>query len=364
MSRPRRRWAVYTLLLLIRFLGIVQRGYVHPDEFFQGGQELFFGHQQRRDVAQDKHVVRSVPWEFEPVNAVRSIGPPMFMTLLPLRLYATMRDWIGDGAGTSMIAGMGSAEAGSSFIESSVLWSPAMRNLSGIEILLVPRLFMALLSVIFLDGSLWILASRRRHEHGGANSALSLAHDAYQRGPPTEVIVLASSWPCLVFGVRPFTNNLEAMVLALLFVIVTIHARRGEKRIKSSLPVQQRMSGDVFSLLLIGAICAVGIFVRFTFSFFAFPIVASIAWLRWRIMGRKLVHIMGDGALMASSFLLVSWAFVWLDTQYYTSQTDGSESRSTSMLDFIAPFNAFRYNSKSANLAEHGLHPRITHAGE
>ena len=31
---------------------------------------------------------------------------------------------------------------------------------------------------------------------------------------------------------------------------------------------------------------------------------------------------------------------------------------------FVSPFNAFRYNSKSTNLAEHGLHPRITHAGE
>ncbi|EED86613.1 predicted protein [Thalassiosira pseudonana CCMP1335] len=29
---------------------------------------------------------------------------------------------------------------------------------------------------------------------------------------------------------------------------------------------------------------------------------------------------------------------------------------------YIAPFNALRYNSKSTNLAEHGLHPRVTHA--
>ncbi|KAL3810410.1 hypothetical protein ACHAXA_007038 [Cyclostephanos tholiformis] len=352
------RWVIYILLLLIRFLGVFQRGYVHPDEFFQGGQELFFGHRRNESdvgyLTRD-YVVKNVPWEFESRHAVRSIVPPTFMTLLPLRMYTMLRHMFS----TDFLTECQKSIRGST----SSLWmtSPAMENLSGIEILLVPRLFMALMSVIFLDGSLWLLLliSHRRTVQGC--------------GPPIEVVVLASSWPCLVFSSRPFTNSLEAMVLAFLLVIVAATAECSETNyLKDKINTKKKNDDACLSLILIGAISSVGIFVRFTFAFFAFPVVALFLMHRWKSIGgyrsKCLVHY---GVPLSFSFLLVSFAFVWVDNRYYSWQNKldcdikicegGAEFSCSSILDYIAPFNALRYNSNRANLAEHGLHPRFTH---
>lgn len=378
----RARWTLYILLLLLRFFGVFQRGYIHPDEFFQGGSELFFGryrpHDDQADGDENGYIVKNVPWEFEPVHAVRSIVPPAFMTLLPLHLYATVRPWLGrfiscpyleaDFAETKRQGEEIDVTLQKSFLESS-------GSFSGKEILLVPRLFMALLSVIFLDGSLWMLLylSRRmprqpNTKRGETSTALTLTSMA-SFGLPIEVIILASSWPCLVFGVRPFTNSLEAMVLAFLLMVVVMNVSNSMGVYKTN-HCRGVMNGDALSLLLIGAICSVGIFVRFTFAFFAFPIVVIFLWHRWKRMDFKLKYLIYDGLWMALSFLLISGAFIWVDTQYYSWQekltcdlcAERYETKLGSILKYIAPFNAFRYNSKSTNLAEHGLHPRITHA--
>jgi len=343
--------------------------------------------------------VNNVQWEFEPIHAVRSIVPPSFMTLLPLRVYAALlRPWIGSRFTTSSYpllfqeadfteikphGGKNGIEVQKSFLKSSMLWEPAMEYLSGKEILLVPRLFMALLSVIFLDGSLWMLlwyspskwAIREdsNGERGETSTALTFS-SMTRSGPPMEVIVLASSWPCLVFGMRPFTNNLEAMVLAFLLVIVVRDARVTTNVEKINHHLMGKANRGVLSLLLIGATCSVGIFVRFTFAFFAFPVMIIFLWNRWKEVDFKLIYVVHDGLWMAFSFLLVSCAFIWVDTLYYSWQTKLTCNDTTTtceerfgkkmgrMLKFIVPFNAFRYNSKSSNLAEHGLHPRITHA--
>jgi phosphatidylinositol glycan class Z len=360
-----RRWIIYILLLLLRFFGVFQRGYIHPDEFFQGGQELFFGRQARCDgrYSTRDYVVTNLPWEFEPKRAVRSIVPPAFMTLLPIRLYATLRHFFSMGFFIDddlLITYQESLRE-----SSSALWmtSPSMVTLSGVEILLVPRFFMALLSVIFLDGSLCLLlsVSQRRLIRGN--------------GPPIEVVALASSWPCLVFGSRPFTNCLEAMVLAFLLVIVAATVDYDKTYHLKIKPTTKNTNDDAFfSLILIGAACSVGIFVRFTFAFFGFPVVALFLWHRWKSLGGcRLKHMAYDGFFLSFSFLLVSFAFACVDNKYYSWQKElecenrifeeGPEFSSSSILDYIAPFNAFRYNSNPANLADHGLHPRMTHIG-
>lgn len=372
------KWILYASLLILRFLGIFQRGYIHPDEFFQGGQELFFGvggvggggvggrNGDELDInGADDYFAKNVPWEFEPNHAVRSIVPPSFMTLLPLRLYVTLRDyWIRfhevtvPASISTVDDDLNDDTLRKSWLDSFKQWTtPDNMNLSGREILLVPRLFTAVLSVIFLDGSLWTLTKLRRSNEKMQGSVSN------KSGPPIEVIIMASSWPCLVFGVRPFTNTLEAMVLAFLLVIVAMHVSRNEE-FQHRKGTSKFIFGNIRSLLLIGATCSVGVFIRFTFIFFAFPVVALFLWTRWKSLGFTLGNIVRDGSVLAVSFLVISSAFIMVDTQYYSRQAEFTCTKFGCMLNYIAPFNAFRYNSNRSNLAKHGLHPRVTHLGE
>jgi len=387
MSTIRSRWIVYILLIILRFLGVYQRGYIHPDEFFQGGQELFFGRTQNyneqhhvtlpgndyatNDDITDNFIVKNLPWEFEPKHAVRSIVPPMFMTLLPLHLYVKAKYWLVrievNSTTTETIYNTNGQDAEShlqtSFIESSILWTPAMDKLSGEEILLIPRLFITLLSILFLDVSLWVLVTQSNNKHLHSKGERYLL-EALKAGPPNEVIILASSWPCLAFGVRPFTNNLEAIVLSFLLVLVSTNNST------ANMHTTNNKARDSYTLLMIGITCSIGMFARFTFVFFAFPIVAIFLWCRWKRMRFKLTDILHDGLMLAMSFLLISCAFIWVDTQYYSWQANldcygtinTCESKESKWWQYVAPYNAFRYNSKSTNLAEHGIHPRITHA--
>jgi hypothetical protein len=378
------RWIIYISLLLFRFIGVLQRGYIHPDEFFQGGQELFFGIDGRNatlfvdiDGVDDEYIVRNVPWEFEPNHAIRSIVPPIFMTLLPLRLYVSLRDNYFRGIHNETNMSTADEELNdvksfqTSWLDSYWKWmAPDVMNISGREILLIPRLFMALLSVVFLDGSLWILTNLRRHR----SDEIRQGRFWSSCGPPIEVIILASSWPCLAFGVRPFTNSLEAMLLAFLLVIVAMHETKTANPQNIHHNVDNRKigitmlaNGDIPWLLLIGAACSVGVFVRFTFIFFAFPVVALFLWKKWRRwndFGDKLINAVHDGAWLALSFLLVSCAFIVVDAQYYSQGAIAACAKLGCWTNFIAPFNAFRYNSNRSNLAQHGIHPRVTHLGE
>ncbi|KAL7485743.1 hypothetical protein ACHAW6_011345 [Cyclotella cf. meneghiniana] len=380
-SNKRLRLTLYVTLVTLRFLGAIysQTGYVHPDEFFQGGQELFFGERLEDPTqisegpmqAKHEYAIKSVPWEFEPENAVRSIAPPAFMTLFPLRVYV---------AAKSFFAPFTSGQCHASYvrhqspIHESFLWKPSLNQLSGKEILVIPRLFMTILSLIFLDGSLWILvicneqSNKPNESTSGMKSSISrksrrgtlcILSNANYFGPPVEVILLASSWPCLVFGIRPFTNTLEATMLAFLLVVVSLD-------FSQTIGTRRRNGWMRSSPACIGVTCAIGIFVRFTFAFYAFPTVITYLWYRWKENGHRRRFFLYDAAWLGSMFLLTSAFFVLMDSRYYSwrARNDGSSEESSlrDMLRYIAPFNALLYNSKAANLAEHGLHPRITHA--
>ena len=333
-------WSCYVCLVVLRFVGIVQRGYVHPDEFFQSGQELFFGTHRHVDdggpsPGADRWRASSVPWEFEPRHAVRSVVPPSFMTLVPLRLYVkAIRPWLFRSREQQVTAHLGTPRSsGDGFGLESTLKTPEMDDLSGREVLLVPRAFMAILSVIFLDVPLWHLA-KSRSNHGP--------------GLPVEMLVLASSWPCLVFGVRPFTNALEAMALSALLLVADRTSRNDGTAMK----------------LALGLICSVGVFVRFTFVCYATPVMVTFLWhrlVRSRSKGRVLFEL----ALIGSTFLAVSTAFVLADAQYYSQTTPSAQQQlGWDTLNYITPLNAFLYNSKRTNLENHGIHPRVTHARE
>jgi GPI mannosyltransferase 4 len=60
---------LYLVLAALRCCLLFAPGYVHPDEFFQGGQELLAGLLLGVPGC-------LVPWEFRPQHAVRSVAFP------------------------------------------------------------------------------------------------------------------------------------------------------------------------------------------------------------------------------------------------------------------------------------------------
>jgi phosphatidylinositol glycan class Z len=180
-------WSLYNLLILIRVcIAPFLLGYVHPDEFFQGGQELWFGCPPTRS------------WEFEPENALRSVVPPTIMTWWPLELYA----------GFLMIP---------------------MEQLSGWHVWIVPRVACAIFSIFAVDFSVWALSRPTK-------------------GVPLPVLMVASAWPAMVLLNRPFTNAMETWVLAVLFRVV-LYEKRSIKKPKPSISFFQCLAVGALSAL-------------------------------------------------------------------------------------------------------------------
>lgn len=265
-------WILYGTLLVWRVVLCTSRGYIHPDEYFQSGQELWFG------------CPPFAPWEFESRNALRSIFPPFLMTKLPLYV------WNG--------------------------------SLSGREVLVVPRVFCALLSIVSLDASVWILS------FGKSRGVV-----------PSSVLILASAWPVWVMLNRPFTNTLETMILALLLVACSTNIRA---------------QGFV-----VGMLCAMGLFTRFTFVCFAFPMVLQYL-MEQTTLGRKDSEERGTSMSaqfcqrllrtvlpVGMGFCIVSMGVVYADFVFYQTNTTDDEK---SVLSYVTPLNALLYNSKVDNL--------------
>jgi phosphatidylinositol glycan class Z len=324
----------------------------------------------------NKYIVDNIPWEFEPKNAIRSIVPPAFMTLLPLRAYMTLR--------SVMVTSSSSSDNGGSMMNCRPFSSSA-DDLSGREVLIIPRLFMTLLSLLFLDGCLWALVVVNHTTTKGKDESSNTNNNSSSVGPPIEVIILASSWPMLVMGTRPFTNTLEAMVISLFLLIVALdhhhhhHSMSNNNNNNNNKISSFQHQNQTTIPLLVGMICSVGLFIRFTFAFFALPIVLLFLYNRWRASGYSWNNVGWNVLSLAISFLATSLVFVSIDWYYYHYLSPGRSADDnddvttcnnwschrdafvTTASMYIVPWNAFRYNSKATNLAEHGLHPRITH---
>ena len=311
------RIVIYILLLLLRIAAQwYLPGYIHPDEYFQSGQELWFGCPPK------------IPWEYHPTNALRSILPPTIMTYLPIRLYSFL-------------------------MSSSSL--PSLTSLSGREILIIPRLACCLLSILVVDWSVW-----------------KLSYNGSTDGVPIPVLLLASSWPTFVMLSRPFSNSLESMVLALLLrtIISKIDTNTAVTNITTSY--------SLLFALQVGMICSVGIFTRFTFAFFAIPVLLFFLYnmIQQQKQKQKQQSVKSKSFLlptitlfwMTISFLFVSAVIIFADTQFYNNNNKNNNTQGDGISSFLSslvftPFNALRYNSQVSNLKDHGLHPRWTHAG-
>jgi len=322
-------WLLYCFLLLFRIIaGPFLIGYVHPDEFFQGGQELFFG------------CPPTIPWEFESSNALRSVMPPALTTWLPLQIYNLLR------MVTKTVFGRGEMTVG-------------MGSLSGIEVLIVPRIACSLFSILAIDWSMWSICNAADRQNKNATMT--------KGGVPIPVLLLASAWPTMVMLTRPFSNSMECYFLALLMAtVLTIEIN--EKHEFSS-----KSSVGLIFCSKVGTICALGVFTRFTFVFFAFPILLFLLNNMIRSFGIKSSIMWRKLGWMAISFVCVALGIVWADTVFYSARRNEESMHSSDHHDelirslfshssfVLTPFNALAYNSKISNLKDHGLHPRWTH---
>jgi GPI mannosyltransferase 4 len=281
-------WSLYNFLILFR-VGVAPflTGYIHPDEFFQGGQEVWFGCPPYRT------------WEFHSENALRSVVPPTIMTRLPLQLCAK-------------ILGVDS------------------EHLPGVLLWIVPRVACAIISIAAVDGSIWALS----------RPTDSITNIRKSPGVPLPVLMVASAWPTMVILNRPFTNAMETWILALLFRTVLFEGRK-EKQSHSKVTLLQ--------CLVVGVLSALGIFTRFTFIFFAFPIIVYLGFRMLRELGMWDRLIKASAAYFA--FLFAVGDIMERDAEFYGSS-----------VAVLTPWNALSYNSKVANLQEHGIHPRWTHS--
>ena len=322
MSRFSPSRLIYYSLLIFRLLvGPFLLGYIHPDEFFQGGQELFFG------------CPPTIPWEFEPTHALRSVIPPTIMTWLPLQIYRCLLIIV-----RRLINRDGMTIVG--------------RDLSGTEILVVPRIACSMLSILFIDWSLWTICDTGNPEKKSMQV-------------PIPVLLVASAWPTVVMLNRPFSNSMESYILALL--MITVFAMKTEDI------AHPRYSLNNVFCWKIGMLCAFGIFTRFTFVFFAIPILLFLLSKMIQISGVRNGIFWKRLGCMAISFACISLVIIQADTLFYSLRRHEGTIHSPYDKDLlclsfdhsstvVTPFNAFTYNSQTSNLKDHGLHPRWTHA--
>lgn len=88
--------------------------------------------------------------------------------------------------------------------------------------------------------------------------------------------LVAGAWPTLVFGTRPFSNSAEAVAVAVVWQLASQKATEAASLDKR--------------WMMVGCACVIGVFLRFTFAFFALPLLVA------RIV---------DGENLASSFCRV-----------------------------------------------------------
>ena len=129
----------------------------------------------------------------------------------------------------------------------------------------------------------------------------------YRAAGTAKLLLFASSWPALLLMSRSFSNGVEAVAVAGI-ALARPHA------------------------VWVGCIGAAGLFARFTFPAFAVAFVRLPP--RWKTIAAAVV---------------VSAVIVAIDSRFYGRWV-------------VTPVQSLLYNSKTDNVAAHGLHPRGLHA--
>ena len=397
-------WVIYIILLVIRIcVGPWLTGYIHPDEFFQGGQELYFGCGRGSGVGDDNNNDLSfLPWEYQPQHALRSIVPPTIMTYVPLAVYKYCRHYVWNILRSNLINNHNEESTNG--------------LMSGIEVLVIPRIACSILSIFLVDRTVWILSKTS----SSSNTSQSKSSSSSLSSVPIPVLLLASSWTTIVVLNRPFSNSMECCVVSCLLLHILRRSKKSSSTTTTSTQQQTSSAGESVTSLssiikeygLIGIYVAIGLFTRFTFVFFVIPVLIHCFFTdilqlgqqqsrqgiinnnddKEELVGRRKTtssHYWPEAFLKIGTaaifFFLVSCFIVSCDSSFYHSLTKGSfffngdtttttttttsstirttDPITTMKLKLqITPWNAFSYNSKVSNLQDHGLHPRYTHA--
>lgn len=328
-----RRRLAYALLLLARLVACLLPGYVHPDEY----------HQTVEIAASDALGVRSAPraWEFEPSRPARSVLGPVVTAGWT---YAAAR---------AFAAPMGTFAIGRTFPEGEFpgFASPWI-------VVLAPRLGAFILSLA-VDAA--VDRAARAAYWAGPNPTRS----GYETAGLDARLVVGSCWATLALQVRPFTNAAEATTAAAATALVVSRAEN---------------TSEVFAAGVLGAVTAVGAWIRFTFPVFVAPLGVRLVLDAARVERRDApgggvpgdvpakrfvaalrVVLAGLFAFFAAAFVLVA-----IDTRYFRGR-EGLDAAFAAPFAYptpwaAAPLNNLLYNLRAENLAKHGIHPRITHA--
>lgn len=310
----------YGCLVAFRILStvFVQNGYVHPDEFFQT-TEIITG-----DVF---GVVHDRPWEFNKDAPVRSIG--LLYGIFGMPLY--IAKWI--------------------FKFYKIPWNPFL-------LMFVFRLVTCAVSFV-TDYSLYKICK-----------ILKLKSNRY-------LLLLSSSYVIIVFGTKTFTNSLELALVSLLLwkvvdsmtvsdkVIAAENEIRNTYAYRTSITDKVVMSRKLRLLpshhfshcLEIGTILAVGTFNRPTFLLFAVTPIFYWVSRGFSKNDDRFVKIFNIRFIVLFLCTLPGvFAFILIDSFYFEHITENKASL------VVTPLNFIKYNIKPSNLAEHGIHFRMTHA--
>ncbi|XP_076323742.1 phosphatidylinositol glycan anchor biosynthesis class Z [Tachypleus tridentatus] len=309
---------LWTVLILVRLLLVIlpQTGYLHPDEFFQS-TEIMAGNIFGMNT--------TTAWEFNNSFPIRSITFPYIIAGIPYICLKTLSDLF-------------------SFVP------------SGYVMVVLPRLIITLFS--FLHD--WWLYKLCCMYHKDYVSCLTL---------------FCSSYVCLVFYTRTFSNTVEALFMSALLYVVgkTMYLHDYHKKF-----LQRKSKQEIIEIVdpsiqvpyrtnIVAVIVTCGFFNRPTFLLFATTPV-----LFWILTGLDLCWSNSTKILKRLSSLfpfmsLTALQLILVDSIYYTELSFSNlmtfHNDWTKLLDHvvITPINFIIYNSNRENLKEHGLHPWYLH---
>ncbi|KAI0649779.1 Alg9-like mannosyltransferase family-domain-containing protein [Trametes meyenii] len=276
--------ALYAVLAVVRAVfALFGPGYIHPDEYFQNGEAV---------AGSILGVNTLLTWEWDPVFPCRSIVPVWLSTGIPFSILKLV------------LKGHAS--------------SPR-------AIFTAERLSFLLLSFL-LDFSVYHLV----HESARLDTLL----------------LVASSHVMYTYQLRPFSNSLEAVLVALSLVLL--------RKLFVAETNKDLLQRSRLYLAVFAPVAVFGLFTRVTFAAFFLPV--SLEVLKWslrqtRFSLHSLLRLLYLPSLVAFGTTVV---FVCVDTRYFLGAARLSELE-------LTPLNLLRYNLLPSNLAEHGLHPRWLH---